>query len=98
MNASSAGLTPQQQQALAEAAQWYAELTAESNTDHTRQDWQSWLLKRPENQWAWQQLEQLQQRFNQLSGELAFESLKAANDEKISNGDHIRQRNFSGVD
>ncbi len=98
MNASSVRLTPQQQQALAEAAQWHAEFTAEFNTDHTWQDWQSWLLKQPENQWAWQQLEQLQQRFNQLSGELAFESLKAANDDKVSNAHHIQQRSFSGVD
>ena len=53
MNTSSVGLTPQQQQALAEAAQWYAELTAEFNTDHTRQDWQSWLLKQPEKKFFW---------------------------------------------
>ena len=98
MKASSVRLTPQQQQALTEAAQWYAEFTAEFNTGHTRQDWQSWLLKQPENQWAWHQLELLQQRFNQLSGELAFESLTAANDEQVSNAHHLRQRSFSGVD
>lgn len=68
MKASSVRLTPQQQQALTEAAQWYAEFTAEFNTGHTRQDWQSWILKQPENQWAWHQLELLKQRFNQLSG------------------------------
>lgn len=91
-------LTPQQQQALAEAAQWHAELTAESNNYNIRPDWQIWFYEQPENQWAWQQLEQLQKRFNQLSGELAFESLNAANDDQISNAHHIRQRNFSGFD
>ena len=98
MKASSVRLTPQQQQALTEAAQWYAEFTAEFNTGHSRQDWQSWILKQPENQWAWHQLELLQQRFNQLSGELAFESLKAANDEQVSNSHHIQQRIFSEFD
>lgn len=98
MKASSVRLIPQQQQALTEAAQWYAEFTAEFNTVHTRQDWQSWILKQPENQWAWHQLELLQQRFNQLSGELAFESLKAANDEQVSNSHHIQQRIFSEFD
>lgn len=98
MNARLMRLTPQQQQALTEAAQWYAELAAESNTDNIRPGLEIWLFEQPENQWAWQQLEQLQQRFNQLSGELAFESLKAANDEQISNAHHNRQRNFSGMD
>ncbi|MCL5974495.1 MAG: DUF4880 domain-containing protein [Gammaproteobacteria bacterium] len=91
MKAALRRLTPQQQKALTDAAQWHVELTAKSNIDKTQLAWRSWLSKQPENQWAWQQLEQLQQRFNQLSGELAFESLKAINDEQISNAHHIEQ-------
>lgn len=76
-----ARLTSQQQKALGDAIQWYVELTAEANTNKTQKDWHSWLLLQPENQWAWQQLEQLQQRFKQLPGKLAFDSLKATKDD-----------------
>ncbi|MBN47518.1 MULTISPECIES: FecR domain-containing protein [unclassified Methylophaga] len=75
MKSAGAKLTPQQQKALADAAQWHVELTAGS-TSHKTKDWQSWLAKQPENHWAWQQLEKLQNQLKQLPGELAFKSLK----------------------
>ena len=85
MKATLARLTPQQQKALADAAQWHVELTADSNADKTQQPWQSWLSKQPENQWAWQQLGNLQQQLKQLPGDLAFNSLKPDTEEQPSN-------------
>lgn len=85
MNAMLMRLTPQQQQALAEAAEWHVELTTESNIHTTLQEWRSWLLLQYENQWAWQQLENLQRQLIQLPGELAFESLKPTAEELESN-------------
>lgn len=82
MKAALARLTPQQQKALADAAQWHVELTANTNIDKTQQAWQSWLSNQPENHWAWQQLEKLQQQLKQLPGELAFNSLKPDTEEQ----------------
>lgn len=75
MKSAGAKLTPQQQKALADAAQWHVELTAGSTSQKTK-DWQSWLAKQPENHWAWQQLEKLQKQLKLLPGDLAFNSLK----------------------
>ena len=97
MKAALARLTPQQQKALADAAQWHVELTADSNTDKTQQAWQSWLSKQPENQWAWQQLEKLQQQLKQLPGDLAFNSLKSDVEEQSSNARRNLLKSIAGI-
>jgi len=89
MIAASANISPQQQKALEDAARWHVELSAESSTDKDRQAWQQWLFDKAENQWAWQQLEKLQQQLKGLPGDLAFDALK--NDEGM--GDPHPRRN-----
>lgn len=97
MKGALARLTPQQQKALADAAQWHVELTAESTNHKTQQDWQSWLLQQPENQWAWQQLEKLQQQLKQLPGDLAFNSLKPDVEELPSNTRRSVLKSIAGI-
>lgn len=92
-----ARLNPQQQKALADAARWHVELTADSNTDNTQQAWQSWLSKQPENQWAWQQLEKLQQQLKQLPGDVAFDSLKPDIEEQPSNTRRNVLKSIAGI-
>jgi transmembrane sensor len=97
MKAGLARLTPQQQKALADAAQRHVELTANTNIDKKQQAWQSWLSKQPENQWAWQQLEKLQQQLKQLPGDLAFNSLKPDIAEHPSNSRRNVLKSIAGI-
>lgn len=97
MKAALARLTPQQQKALADAAQWHVELTADTNIDKTQQAWKSWLSKQPENQWAWQQLEKLQHQLKQLPGDLAFNSLAANAEELPSSTRRNMLKSIAGV-
>lgn len=97
MNSALAKLTPSQQKALADAAQWHVELTGESTNQKTQQAWQSWLSKKPENQWAWQQLEKLQQQLKQLPGDVAFDSLKPDIEEQPSNTRRNVLKSIAGI-
>ncbi|ODN68218.1 FecR domain-containing protein [Methylophaga muralis] len=97
MKAALARLTPQQQKALADAAQWHVELTANTNIDKTQQAWQSWLSKQPENHWAWQQLEKLQQQLKQLPGDVAFNSLTPDSEEHPSNTRRNVLKSIAGI-
>ncbi|MDO8825779.1 FecR domain-containing protein [Methylophaga sp.] len=85
MIAASANITPQQQKALKDAAQWHVELSAESVTEKHRRAWQQWLIEQAENQWAWQQLEKLQQKLKGLPGDLAFDSLNSDEEKPVAN-------------
>lgn len=96
MNSVVAKLTPQQYKALAEASQWHVELTGESTSQKT-QAWQNWLSTQPENQWAWQQLERLQQQLKQLPGELAFNSLKPDTETQPANARRNLLKSIAGI-
>lgn len=96
MNSVVAKLTPHQYKALAEASQWHVELTGESTSQKT-QAWQNWLSTQPENQWAWQQLEKLQQQLKQLPGELAFNSLKPDTDAQPANARRNLLKSIAGI-
>lgn len=96
MNSVVAKLTPQQYKALAEASQWHVELTGESTSQKT-QAWQNWLSTQPENQWAWQQLEKLQQQLKQLPGELAFNSLKPDTEAQPANARRNLLKSIAGI-
>lgn len=97
MNNAVAKLTPQQHTALAEAAQWHVEFTGESTSQKTQQAWQNWLSTQPENQWAWQQLEKLQQQLKQIPGDLAFNSLKSDLEEQPSNTRRNLLKSLTGI-
>ncbi|WP_417549357.1 FecR domain-containing protein [Methylophaga sp.] len=97
MNSAVAKLTPQQHRALTEAAQWHVELTGESNSQKTQQALQNWVSKQPENQWAWQQLEKLQQQLKQLPGDLAFNSLKPDEEEQPAKARRNLLKSIAGI-
>lgn len=97
MNSAVAKLTPQQHKALAESAQWHVELTGQPNSQKTQQAWQNWVSNQPENQWAWQQLEKLQQQLKQLPGELAFNSLKPDEEEQTSKARRNLLKSMAGI-
>lgn len=73
-------------QALTQAAYWHAQLSADDVSEQSTLDWQAWLTadnviskenKESQvllNQWAWQQVKQLQANFKQLPNELFHQS------------------------
>lgn len=71
-------LDARQHAALEQAAQWYVRLTSESAAASERTAWQSWLQAAPENRWAWQQAERLQQRLQAMPTRLAGRTLDLA--------------------
>ncbi|MCC4263623.1 FecR domain-containing protein [Oceanimonas baumannii] len=60
-----------------EAAEWFLELNAEPVTPMLRSQWNAWLDARPENELAWQQLNNFSSRLRQIDPELARQSLNA---------------------
>ncbi len=51
---------------LQQAAEWFALLQSESVTDQQRKDWQYWLSSNELHQQAWQKVEHISHRFNDL--------------------------------
>ncbi|MBB3103057.1 FecR domain-containing protein [Azomonas macrocytogenes] len=68
--------TDRQRAALRMAAHWYAVLGA-STREEDRLAWHEWHAQAPENQWAWQRLENLQQQLQGLPGNLAFQTISS---------------------
>ncbi|TWH76592.1 FecR family protein [Azomonas agilis] len=66
----------QQREALRMAAHWSAVLGAERVRAEDRQAWQDWCQQCPENRWAWQRLEQLQQQLQGVTGPLAYQMIQ----------------------
>lgn len=61
-------LTDSRRQALRSASHWYAVLSGERVSPQQEARWQQWYEQDQDNQWAWQQVENLR---NQLGGVLA---------------------------
>lgn len=66
------------QDALEEAANWFATLQDDTSTDVDKKRWQQWLQAKPENQQAWQRIEQIDQQFHALPTQATKEALSAA--------------------
>lgn len=58
-------LTDSRRQALRSASHWYAVLSGERVSPQQEARWQQWYEQDQDNQWAWQQVENLR---NQLGG------------------------------
>ncbi|GAB7527617.1 FecR domain-containing protein [Pseudomonas sp. 3A(2025)] len=69
----------QQRQALRDAAQWHARLSATPDCAHTREQWQAWHQQNDLHQWAWQRLEAFQTDLRGMSGSLARRTLASGN-------------------
>lgn len=70
-----AAIDARQHAALEQAAVWYVRLTGDSADTEA---WQHWLQAAPENQWAWQQAERLQQRLQAMPTRLTGRTLDLA--------------------
>jgi transmembrane sensor len=69
---------PSQRQALEQAVQWYTLLQSGSAGPQDHLGWQHWLQQGAANQWAWQQIERLQQRLQGVPAAVAGRTLDLA--------------------
>ncbi|NIF29930.1 DUF4880 domain-containing protein [Pantoea sp. Tr-811] len=67
-----------QHAALEHAVHWYSLLQSGCATPEDEHGWQCWLQQSAANQWAWQQVEQLQQRLQGLPAGLTGRTLALA--------------------
>ncbi len=70
-----ASLTTEQRQALRNASHWYAVLSGERVSPQQEQKWQQWVDANHENQWAWQQVENLRLQMQTMPGNVASKAL-----------------------
>ncbi|HDX8864198.1 fec operon regulator FecR [Klebsiella michiganensis] len=68
-------LSESRRQALRSASHWYAVLSDGRVSPQQEARWQEWYEQNNENQWAWQQVENLRQQMGQLPGGLASRAL-----------------------
>lgn len=68
-------LSESRRQALRSASHWYAVLSDGRVSPQQEARWQQWYEQNNENQWAWQQVENLRQQMGQLPGGLASRAL-----------------------
>lgn len=68
-------LTTEQRQALRNASHWYAVLSGERVSPQQEEKWQQWVDANHENQWAWQQVENLRQQMQTMPGSVASKAL-----------------------
>ncbi|MBK0096133.1 fec operon regulator FecR [Erwinia sp. S63] len=68
-------LTTEQRQALRNASHWYAVLSGERVSPQQEEKWQQWVDANHENQWAWQQVENLRQQMQTMPGNIASKTL-----------------------
>lgn len=68
-------LTTEQRQALRNASHWYAVLSGERVSPQQEEKWQQWVDANHENQWAWQQVENLRQQMQTMPGNVASKAL-----------------------
>lgn len=87
----SADLPPQSSEVsgidcLEEAAQWFALLRSDRVTEHDRSRWQAWLDQHASHRLAWQQVENVDRRFQSLQSETqrhaAQKALQSANPQR----------------
>lgn len=74
-------LSESRRQALRSASHWYAVLSDGCVSPQQEARWQQWYEQNKENQWAWQQVENLRQQMGQLPGGLAS---RALNDSRLA--------------
>ncbi|MEH0875320.1 fec operon regulator FecR [Pectobacterium cacticida] len=68
-------LTDARRQALRSASHWYAVLSGERLSPQQEARWQQWYEQDPDNQWAWQQVENLRSQLSQVPGGIASRAL-----------------------
>ncbi|NIF29933.1 DUF4880 domain-containing protein [Pantoea sp. Tr-811] len=72
-------MTPaQQRQALRDAAQWHARLSAGEDTQATHQHWLAWYEGAPVHQWAWQRLQAFHAELRSVPASVAQRTLATA--------------------
>ncbi|TKU42783.1 fec operon regulator FecR [Citrobacter sp. wls716] len=72
MNAS---ITDSRRQALRSASHWYAVLSGERVSPQQEARWQQWYEQDQDNQWAWQQVENLRSQLSSVPGDVASRAL-----------------------
>ena len=65
-------------EALEQAAEWFAVLQSDQVTDGERQQWVDWINARPANQAAWEQVERIDRQFRDLPARAGKQALNAA--------------------
>lgn len=73
-----APLSSSQREALRSASHWYAVLSGERVSPQQEIKWQRWVDANQDNQWAWQQVENLRQQMQGMPGEVASKALRDA--------------------
>ncbi|MDO6407478.1 ferric citrate uptake sigma factor regulator FecR [Pantoea phytobeneficialis] len=71
-----APLSSSQREALRSASHWYAVLSGERVSPQQELKWQRWVDANQDNQWAWQQVENLRQQMQGMPGEVASKALR----------------------
>ena len=69
-------LSPSRRQALKTASQWYSVLSDDRVSPRQAARWQQWYDQDNDNQWAWQQVENLRQQMGQLPQGIASRALQ----------------------
>lgn len=69
-------LTDARRQALRSASQWYAVLSAGQVSPQQEARWQQWIDRHQDNQWAWQQVENLRHQIDRVPGNVASRALQ----------------------
>lgn len=64
-------LTDSRRQALRSASHWYAVLSGERVSPQQEARWQQWYEQDQDNQWAWQQVENLRNQLGGVPGDVA---------------------------
>lgn len=68
-------LTDARRQALRSASHWYAVLSGERVSPQQEARWQQWYAQDQDNQWAWQQVENLRSQLSHVPGDVASRAL-----------------------
>lgn len=70
-------LTDSRRQALRSASHWYAVLSGERVSPQQEARWQQWYEQDQDNQWAWQQVENLRNQLGGVPGDVASRALRS---------------------
>ncbi|ATP50933.1 FecR domain-containing protein [Pseudomonas sp. ITEM 17296] len=84
---------PRQREALEQAVQWYTLLQSGSAGPQDHLGWQHWLQQTAANQWAWQQIEHLQQRLQGIPASVGCRTLDLASQAQLN----TRRKVIKGV-
>jgi transmembrane sensor len=68
-------LSDSRRQALRSASHWYAVLSGERVSPQQEARWQQWYEQDQDNQWAWQQVENLRSQLSHVPGDVASRAL-----------------------